>query len=77
MTNKQSTTRAAIECNSLTEVTTKVRVSKRSDMDTGAVPDGMHDGPTVIALEMAMELGTAVTPIAAVTTCTVKPEHME
>jgi hypothetical protein len=41
----------------LTEVMTKARVSRRSDLDTGEAGDGRSDPP----IDVGMEMGTAAT----------------
>jgi len=46
-------------------------------MDTGGAGDGTRDTPMPTAMEMAMEMGKAVTPIAADTASTATPEPME
>jgi len=71
-TSEKTTTRATLESDCLTEVTTEVRV--RGDMDTGEAGDGTHDAPTAMAMEMALEMGTAVTPTAVDTASTATPE---
>ena len=74
-TSEKATARATLECDCLTERMTEVRV--RGDMDTGEAGDGMRDAPTAIAMEMAMEMGTAVTPTAADTASTAEPAPKE
>ena len=74
-TREKATTRATLENDCHTEGTTYVRA--RGDLDTGEAGDGMCDVPTAMAMEMAMEMGTAVTPTAADTACTTSPEPME
>jgi len=59
-----------------TKVMTEVRVSER-DMHTGEAGDGMRDTPTVMAMEMAMAIGRAVTPTAADTASTATLEATE
>jgi hypothetical protein len=50
----------------LTEVISKVTVSDRSDLDTVEVGDKRSDAP----MDMAMEIATAVSPIAVDTAST-------
>jgi len=47
----------------ITGVMTEVRVSERSDLDTGVAGDGRSDAP----MDLAMEMATAATPTAAET----------
>ena len=60
---EQATTRTTLEEACFTEVMSKVRGSQRSGLDTGGAVDGRSDAP----IDMAMEMATAVTPIAAET----------
>ena len=53
------TTRVIPESDGLTEVTTKVRL--RGDLDMGEAGDGTSDHPTARTMQIALEMGTAVT----------------
>ena len=57
----------------ITGVRTKVRVSERSDLDTGEAGQGRSDGPMAVAMEMA----TAATPTALETAGGTIFEQME
>ena len=62
-TNQQVTTRITQEEVCYTEVMTEARESERSGLDIEEVADGRCDAP----MDMAMEMATAVTSIAAET----------
>jgi hypothetical protein len=57
----------------LTEMMTEVRVSGRSDLDAGEAGDGRSDAP----MEVAMEMATGATPVAAETAGATIVEPME
>jgi len=57
----------------LTGVMTEARVSGRSDLDKGEAGDGRSDAP----MDVAMEMATAATPVAAETAGTTIVEPME
>jgi len=57
----------------LTGVMTEARVSGRSDLDTGEAGDGRSNAP----MDVAMEMATAATPVAAETAGTTIVEPME
>jgi len=52
---------------------TKVRVSERSNLDTGEAEDGRSDAP----MDVAMEMATAATPTSVVTAGGITFEPME
>jgi hypothetical protein len=74
-TREEATMRATLGSNGLTEVKTEVRA--RGDMDMGGARDGVRNAPTVMTMEMAMAVGTAVIPTAVDTASTATPQPVE